>query len=109
VENANSPVLPAGPDDLDPLVATAAKYMPKLGSRLVRSTTCLYTMTPDDDFIVDCHPQFKNVVFAAGFSGHGFKFAPVIAEALGDLVLEGKTALPIGFLALDRLLQNQRR
>lgn len=102
--DADSAVLPAGPDDLDRLVATAAKYMPKLGSRLNRSTTCLYTMTPDEDFIVDQHPEFKNVVFAAGFSGHGFKFAPVIGEALADLVLEGETALPIGFLKVDRLL-----
>jgi monomeric sarcosine oxidase len=104
---ADTPVTPAGPEDLDPIAATAAKYMPKLGSRVVRSTTCLYTMTPDDDFIVDHHPGFKNVVFAAGFSGHGFKFAPVVGEALADLVLEGKTALPIDFLALDRLLQGR--
>jgi monomeric sarcosine oxidase len=103
--DANSPVPEAGPDDLDPLAATAAKYMPKLGSRVTRSTTCLYTMTPDEDFIVDHHPEFKNVVFASGFSGHGFKFAPVMGEALADLVLEGKTALPVGFLKLDRLLQ----
>jgi sarcosine oxidase len=43
------------------------------------------------------------VVFATGFSGHGFKFAPLIAVALADLLLEGKTALPIGFLSLSRL------
>jgi monomeric sarcosine oxidase len=105
--NTDSVVPPAGPDDLDPLVATAAKFMPKLGSRVVRSTTCLYTMTPDEDFIVDLHPEFRNVVFAAGFSGHGFKFAPVIGVALADLLLEGKTALPIGFLGLSRLLQGK--
>jgi monomeric sarcosine oxidase len=106
--DADSPVPPAGPDDLDPIAATAAKYMPKLGSRLVRAMTCLYTMTPDEDFIVDHHPAFKNVVFAAGFSGHGFKFAPVIALALADLLTHGKTTLPVGFLGLDRLLQDQR-
>jgi glycine/D-amino acid oxidase-like deaminating enzyme len=64
-------------------------------------------MTPDDDFIVDHHPEFTNVVFAAGFSGHGFKFAPLIAVALADLLLQGKTELPIGFLSLSRLLQKQ--
>ena len=72
------------------------------GSRLRDSATCLYTMTPDDDFIVDRHPEFSNVVFAAGFSGHGFKFAPLIAVALADLVLLGETPLPIGFLSLGR-------
>jgi monomeric sarcosine oxidase len=109
--DADSPVSPPGAADLDPIAAMAAKYMPKLGgsasearSRLVRSVTCLYTMTPDDDFILDHHPEFPNVVFAAGFSGHGFKFAPLIALALADLVLEGKTSLPVGFLSRKRLL-----
>jgi monomeric sarcosine oxidase len=107
--SANSPVAPPGPADLDPLAAIAAKYMPRLAgdyhqarSRLRHSATCLYTMTPDDDFIVDHHPEFANVVFAAGFSGHGFKFAPLIAVALADLLQQGKTSLPIDFLSLDR-------
>ena len=112
--NADNPVAPPGPADLDPIAAIARKYMPRLAgdyqqarSRLLHSAICLYTMTPDDDFIVDHHPEFRNVVFAAGFSGHGFKFAPVIALALADLVLQGKTSLPIDFLSLDRLRHNK--
>ncbi len=112
--NADSPVAPPGPADLDPIAAIARKYMPRLAggyqqerSRLLHSAICLYTMTPDDDFIVDHHPEFRNVVFAAGFSGHGFKFAPVIALALADLVLQGRTSLPIDFLSLDRLSNNK--
>jgi glycine/D-amino acid oxidase-like deaminating enzyme len=110
--SADSPVPPPAPADLDPMAAIAANYMPRLAgdynqarSRLRHSATCLYTMTPDDDFIVDHHPEFTNVVFAAGFSGHGFKFAPLIAVALADLLEQGKTSLPIDFLALNRLLQ----
>jgi glycine/D-amino acid oxidase-like deaminating enzyme len=57
-------------------------------------------MTPDEHFIIDQHPGFQRIVFAGGFSGHGFKFAPVVAEALADLALEGQTALPIEFLRL---------
>jgi len=106
--DADSPVSPPGPADLDPLAAIAAKYMPRLGG-VTHSAVCLYTMTPDEDFIVDHHPKFKTGVFAAGFSGHGFKFAPLIAVALADLALQGKTELPIGFLALDRLLQEQEK
>jgi monomeric sarcosine oxidase len=104
--DAADPVIPPRPADLAPLVETAARYLPQLGgrTRLFHAETCLYTMTPDEDFIVDHHPDFKNVVFAAGFSGHGFKFAPVVAEALADLLLDGKTALPIEFLSLNRLL-----
>jgi monomeric sarcosine oxidase len=107
--SADTPVSPPAPADLDPLAAIASQYMPKLAgdysqarSRLRHSATCLYTMTPDDDFIVDRHPEFANVVFAAGFSGHGFKFAPLIAVALADLLQQGKTSLPIDFLSLDR-------
>ena len=107
--DADSPVSPPGRADLDPIAAMAAKYMPRLAggypesrSRLVRSTTCLYTVTPDENFIVDHHPKFNNVVFAAGFSGHGFKFAPLIAVALADLVEQGKTSLLIDFLSMRR-------
>ena len=59
-------------------------------------------MSADGHFVVDRHPAHQNVAFACGFSGHGFKFAPVIGEALADLTLEGRTDLPIGFLGLGR-------
>ena len=62
-------------------------------------------MSPDENFIVDRHPQHANVVFAAGLSGHGFKFAPVLGRALAELALDGGTKLPIGFLSLDRFRQ----
>jgi monomeric sarcosine oxidase len=107
--NADSFVPTPGPADLDSICASVAKYLPGLAgdstqarSRLRHSTTCLYTMTPDENFIVDHHPELGNVVFATGFSGHGFKFAPLIAVALADLALLGKTSLPIGFLSLAR-------
>ncbi len=113
--SADAPISPASSGDLDPLAAIAAQYMPRLAgdysharSRMQHAEICLYTMTPDDDFIVDRHPQFANVVFAAGFSGHGFKFAPLIAVALADLLQQGKTSLPIDFLSLDRWVQQSR-
>ncbi len=109
VPNADDPIPPPGPADLNPIAASAAKNVPRLAgdydearSRLRHSAICLYTMTPDEDFIVDHHPEFGNVVFATGFSGHGFKFAPVIAIALADLLQQGNTSLPIGFLSLGR-------
>src|SRR4029078_11309476 len=51
------------------------KYIPQGAGRLELGKVCLYTTTPDMDFILDLHPEHKDVVIAAGFSGHGFKFA----------------------------------
>ena len=56
----------------------------------------------DGHFVVDRHPEHPAVTLACGFSGHGFKFAPVIGEALADLALAGRSELPIGFLGLGR-------
>ena len=67
-----------------------------------RYSICMYTMSPDGHFFVDRHPQFPHVVLGAGFSGHGFKFTPVIGQALADLAVDGSTSLPIDFLQLDR-------
>ncbi|MCB1379235.1 MAG: N-methyl-L-tryptophan oxidase [Alphaproteobacteria bacterium] len=79
-----------------------AKYMPAANGSVRRALTCLYTMTPDNHFILDRHPVIPGLVYGCGFCGHGFKFAPVIGEALSDMALEGTTGLPIGFLAADR-------
>jgi monomeric sarcosine oxidase len=77
------------------------KYMNFFTGRLEDASVCMYTMTPDEDFIIDRHPEHEGVVFAAGFSGHGFKFAPVIGEHLADLALDA-AAQPRPLFALDR-------
>jgi len=69
-------------------------------NKLIKHATCMYTMTSDAHFVIDQHPQFENVTFAAGFSGHGFKFAAVIGEILADLATSGATKMPIDFLKL---------
>ncbi len=60
-----------------------------------RASTCIYTLTPDRHFLIDVHPEHPQVVFAAGFSGHGFKFASVVGEILADLAERGRTDRPI--------------
>jgi len=70
-------------------------------SRLVHHSICKYTMTPDSHFIVDRHPNLPQLVFAAGFSGHGFKFAPVIGKQLVGL-LDGQEDARFDFLKLNR-------
>ena len=90
------------PEDLPRLQGFLRSHLPGLNEIPDQHSVCLYTLTPDQHFIVDIHPQWNNVAIAAGFSGHGFKFAPVIGEALADLALNRSTPLPIGFLGLTR-------
>ena len=77
-------------------------YLPKVGHEVVKHDTCMYTKTPDENFIVDRHPEHENVVLGAGFSGHGFKFAPVLGRVLADMAMEGATDSSIEFLSLSR-------
>jgi glycine/D-amino acid oxidase-like deaminating enzyme len=65
----------------------------------------MYTMTPDAHFIIDHHPHNQNVVIACGFSGHGFKFAPVVGEILADLALDGRTRHDIALFAASRFVR----
>jgi glycine/D-amino acid oxidase-like deaminating enzyme len=53
--------------------------------------TCLFTNSPDEHFVIDCHPDSPRVIVAAGFSGHGFKFASVVGEMLADLAQHGES------------------
>jgi sarcosine oxidase len=78
------------------------KHLPDVSRRRTHHAACMYTLTPDEHFIVDRHPAYPQVVFAAGLSGHGFKFTCVLGEALADLALDGQTRLPIGFLSCNR-------
>lgn len=63
------------------------EYMPRAAGPVVRSEVCMYTNTPDEGFVVDVHPVHPQVVVAAGFSGHGFKFASALGPVLADLVV----------------------
>ena len=60
------------------------------------AVTCMYTNTPDEHFVIARRPSHEQVVVACGFSGHGFKFVPVVGEIIADLVTDGRTAHPIG-------------
>lgn len=96
-------------EDVREVADFAHTYMPQVNGGLRKSLVCLYTMTPDNHFVIDRHPGFESLVYATGFSGHGFKFAPVVGEALADLSLRGSTGLPIGFLSAGRFSKNNAR
>ena len=77
--------------------------LPGLPGRLGPEKGCLYTTTPDEHFILDRVPGTDCAWVAAGLSGHGFKLAPALGEALADLAVGGSTDLPVGFLGCGRL------
>jgi len=79
--------------------------MPSAAGRLLRGSVCKYEMTPDEDFIIDRHPDYEQVLLAGGFSGHGFKFASVVGEILSELIIRGETETDIRPFALSRFRQ----
>jgi sarcosine oxidase len=84
----------------DDEIAEVARYvatrLPTLPGRFLRASTCMYTSTPDSDFVIAPHPAHPGAVtVACGFSGHGFKFVPVVGEILADLALTGRTDHPV--------------
>ncbi|MGI8881849.1 MAG: N-methyl-L-tryptophan oxidase [Jatrophihabitans sp.] len=100
------------PDVIDRAVSEAEKAemqaavrerIPGLDGPVVDARVCMYTMTPDEDFILGwLSGAERRVAVAAGFSGHGFKFTPVVGEVLADLALDGRTDQPIDFLSPAR-------
>ncbi len=66
-----------------------------LSPRCVKSTTCLYTVTPDSDFVVQRHPQYEQVLIASPCSGHGFKHSAALGEVLAQLVSCGRSDLEL--------------
>ncbi|MCA9715579.1 MAG: N-methyl-L-tryptophan oxidase [Myxococcales bacterium] len=78
--------------DLQPLRRFLARYLPDARGPIELAKVCLYGCTPSWDFLVDLHPADQRVTVAAGFSGHGFKFAPAIGRIAAELTLGGAAA-----------------
>lgn len=88
--------------EVERLTALLRRILPAAAGPLLEIETCLYTMTPDWHFIIDRPGGYETLVYATGFSGHGFKFAAVVGEILADLALDGRTSQPIAFLSPAR-------
>jgi sarcosine oxidase len=91
-----------GPKDEAAIRAPLAQFVPAANGRLAAAQTCLYTMTPDETFIIDRMPGYPHVVIASPCCGHGFKFSPAIGEILADLVTGGATEHAIAPFRLQR-------
>ena len=86
-----SPDRPAADWTPAEVAAMLSPLLPGLGDRHLRAVDCTYTLTPDEHFVVGRHPGHDNVLVACGFSGHGFKFTPVLGEVLAQLVVDGSS------------------
>ena len=89
-------------EDVEEVRTQLARFLPQLNGPLMRASTCLYTLTPDEHFVVATHPEYSQVTVAAGFSGHGFKFTSVLGEILADLADQGSTRYNIGLFRPGR-------
>jgi sarcosine oxidase len=88
--------------DIAPLRAALEAWLPGSTARYGGGKVCMYSLTPDEHFVLGTHPDDSRIVLAGGFSGHGFKFASAIGDIIADLLTDGETARDIAFLAPSR-------
>lgn len=81
-------------------------YIPSALGPIIYTKTCLYTLTPDRDFVLDAIPGHPEAVVAIG-GGHGFKFASLIGRTLADLAIDGRTDRNVEPFRIDRALLKQ--
>jgi sarcosine oxidase len=81
--------------------ALAAAYL-AIDPVFKRSAVCMYTNTPDEDFIIDHHPDHPNIIVASPCSGHGFKFSSLTGQLLADLAIKGTTDFDLSPFSINR-------
>ena len=79
-----------------------ASVFPGANGPMVKSSTCIFTNTPDEHFIIDRLPESPEALVVSACSGHGFKFCSVVGEVVADLVADGGTKHDLGLFKLDR-------
>jgi sarcosine oxidase len=94
-----NPDIPA----LQRVQAFLARYIPGALGPILYTKTCLYTLTPDRDFVVDRVPGCSEALIAIG-GGHGFKFASLMGRILADLAMDGRTEHDLGPFQIDRAI-----
>jgi len=90
------------PNEEIPILHFLKTTFPNIPFNRTDVKVCMYSNTIDGHFIVDRHPEYFNVVIGAGFSGHGFKFCPVIGKILSDLTLDESYDHQINIFSINR-------
>uniref|UniRef100_A0A3Q2STH9 Pipecolic acid oxidase n=1 Tax=Fundulus heteroclitus TaxID=8078 RepID=A0A3Q2STH9_FUNHE len=94
--------------DIDILKRYVARSMPGLIPEPAVVESCMYTLTPDRHFVLDYHPNYSNIIIGAGFSGHGFKFGPVIGKLLCELCLGEVPSFDVSPFRIRRFQSNTK-
>jgi sarcosine oxidase len=84
-------------EDVAPVRALVHEFLPLAAGEPARASICLYTNTPDHDFVIDLHPREPRVAIVSACSGHGFKFGPAVGELAADLVSGARSGPPAAF------------
>ena len=82
-----------------------ARYFPDATGDALAIKGCIYTVTPDEHFVIDTMPDAEQVAFASCCSGHGYKFASVIGEILADISIKGSSHFDLSPFSLARFKQ----
>ncbi|XP_077150431.1 peroxisomal sarcosine oxidase isoform X1 [Ranitomeya variabilis] len=88
--------------DIQILCNFISQYLPGLHPKPAVIEQCMYTNTPDCNFILDYHPLHKNIVIGSGFSGHGFKLSPLVGKILCDLSIGKQSSYDLKPFCISR-------
>jgi sarcosine oxidase len=92
-----------GDDEAESLRRALMPMLPALSDATIKNhDVCLFTNTPDHDFIIDFHPDHRRVLISSPCSGHGFKFSSVIGEVQADLIIDGSSSFDLSPFSISR-------
>ena len=89
-------------DEIAFVRAQLAAFVPAAAGPFLRAAPCMYTNTPDEHFVIGTHPEHARVALAGGFSGHGYKFAPVVGEIVAALLAGDEPEFSLDLFAPNR-------
>ena len=93
------------PDEMTDARSLLERFIPSAAGPFRSAVVCLYTNTPDFNFVLGPLPSDPRVVLVSACSGHGFKFASAVGEVAADLATGGSTTLDISVFSPDRLIR----
>lgn len=91
-------------EEAAPVRSLLEKFLPHASGPLLKTSVCMYTNTPDAHFLLDFHPQNKNVLLMSPCSGHGFKFSSALGALAAELLCENQTTFDLTPFRVQRFL-----